>query len=198
MMATNKTRFNYGSTRIPSSSTYIFWGLFLTGKDFLKATAAIMIAVTLQVLYLKLKQGKVEKKLFLTWIALIIFGSATLLFRDPAFLQWKVSIINWIFASILIGNQLLKRPPMIKSFMNAASPEGLPKIPDKAWVNITYLWAFAFFTIGMVNLYFMLYTSLTTWVNFKLFGVLAMMFIFAFLNAIYLNKYVAKEAGKSG
>jgi len=50
----------------------------------------------------------------------------------------------------------------------------------------------------MVNLYFMLYTSLTTWVNFKLFGVLAMMFIFAILNAIYLNKYVTKEAGKSG
>jgi len=175
----------------------IFFGVFfLTGKDFLKATAAIMIAVTLQVLYLKLRQGKVEKKLFL--IALITFGSATLLFRDPAFLQWKVSIINWLFASILIGNQLLKRPPIIKSFMNAASPEGLPKIPDKAWMNITYLWAFAFFSIGMVNLYFMLYTSVTTWVNFKLFGVLTMMFIFAFLNAIYLNKYVAKEAGKSG
>ena len=82
--------------------------------------------------------------------------------------------------------------------MNAASPEGLPKIPDKAWMDITYLWAFAFFSIGMVNLYFTLYTSVTTWVNFKLFGVLAMMFIFAFLNAIYLNKYVTKEAGKSG
>ena len=177
----------------------IFFGVFfLTGKDFLKATAAIMIAVTVQVLYQKFRQGKVEKKLFLTWIALIVFGSATLLFRDPAFLQWKVSIINWIFASILIGNQLLKRPPIIKSFMNAASPEGLPEIPDKAWVDITYLWAFAFFAIGMVNLYFMLYTSLTTWVNFKLFGVLAMMFIFAILNAIYLNKYVIKEAGKSG
>ena len=103
----------------------IFFGVFfLTGKDFLKATAAIMIAVTVQVLYQKFRQGKVEKKLFLTWIALIVFGSATLLFRDPAFLQWKVSIINWIFASILIGNQLLKRPPIIKSFMNAASPEG--------------------------------------------------------------------------
>ena len=82
--------------------------------------------------------------------------------------------------------------------MNAASPKGLPEIPDKAWIDITYLWGFAFFSIGMVNLYFMFYTSVTTWVNFKLFGVLAMMFIFAFLNAIYLNKYVTKEAGKSG
>ena len=118
----------------------IFFGVFfLTGKDFLKATAAIMIAVTVQVLYQKFRQGKVEKKLFLTWIALIVFGSATLLFRDPALLKWKVSINKWIFARILIGNQVLKRPPIIKSFMKAASPEGLPEIPDKAWVDITSL-----------------------------------------------------------
>jgi intracellular septation protein len=62
---------------------------------------------------------------------------------------------------------------------------------------MTYLWAFAFFAIGVVNLYFMFYTSLTTWVNFKLFGVLGMMFIFALLNAIYLSRFVTKEAGKS-
>jgi len=170
---------------------------FLTGKDFLKATAAIMVVVTLQVIYEKFKKGRVEKKLFLTWLALIIFGSATLMFRDPAFLQWKVSIINWVFASILIGNQLLKRPPILKSFLKVASPEGLPRIPDKAWLDMTYLWAFAFFAIGMVNLYFIFYTSITTWVNFKLFGVLAMMFFFALLNAIYLSKFISKEAGKS-
>tara|TARA_B100001123_G_scaffold227114_1_gene255559 strand:- start:952 stop:1518 length:567 start_codon:yes stop_codon:yes gene_type:complete len=176
----------------------VFFGVFfLTGKDFLKATAAIMIVVTLQVIYEKLKKGVVEKKLFLTWSALVVFGSATLLFRDPAFLQWKVSIINWLFASILIGNQLLKRPPILKSFMKMASPEGLPKISDKAWLDMTYLWAFAFFSIGVVNLYFMFYTSLDTWVNFKFFGVLGMTFIFAILNAIYLSRFTAKEAGKS-
>ena len=177
----------------------VFFGVFFsTGKDFLMATAAIMVVVTLQVIYEKFKQGEIERKLFLTWVALMIFGSATLLFRDPAFLQWKVSIINWIFASILIGNQLLKRPPILKSFMKVANPEGLPKIPDKAWLDMTYLWAFAFFAIGVVNLYFMFYMSLSAWVNFKLFGVLCIMFVFALLNAIYLSRFVTKETGKSG
>ena len=87
---------------------------------------------------------------------------------------------------------------MLKSFMKMASPEGLPSISDKAWLDMTYLWAFAFFAIGVVNLYFMLYTSLATWVNFKLFGVLGMTFVFAILNAIYLSRFAAKEAGKSG
>ncbi len=81
--------------------------------------------------------------------------------------------------------------------MKMASPEGLPRISDKAWLDMTYLWGFAFFTIGLVNLYFMFYTSLATWVNFKLFGVLGMTFVFAILNAIYLSRVATKEAGKS-
>ena len=175
----------------------VFFGVFfLTGKDFLKATASIMLVVTLQVAYEKFRKGIVEKKLFLTWVALLVFGSATLLFRDPLFLQWKVTIINWLFACILLGNQFLKRPPILKSFMKIASPDGLPKIPEKAWIDMTSFWAFAFFSIGLANLYFMFYTILATWVNFKLFGVLAMMFIFALLNAFYLSKFVFSETGK--
>ena len=79
--------------------------------------------------------------------------------------------------------------------MKMASPEGLPRISDKAWVDMTYLWAFAFFAIGMVNLYFMFYASLATWVNFKLFGVLGITFVFAILNAIYLSRFASKESG---
>tara|TARA_Y100000590_G_scaffold275359_1_gene309143 strand:+ start:7419 stop:7973 length:555 start_codon:yes stop_codon:yes gene_type:complete len=172
----------------------IFFGVFFaTGKDFLKATTALMIVVTLQVILEKYKKGSVEKKLFLTWVALMVFGSATLLFRDPLFLQWKVSIINWLFTVILLTNQLLKRPPILKSFMKIADPEGIPNISDKAWLDMTYLWAFAFFSIGLVNLYFMFYTSLTTWVNFKLFGVLAMTLVFGLLNAIYLIRLSSKS-----
>ena len=84
--------------------TYLFPALvffvvfFVTGKDFLLATASIMIVVSFQVIFEKLKKGEVEKKLLLTWIALMVLGSATLLFRDPAFLQWKLTIVNWIFS----------------------------------------------------------------------------------------------------
>ncbi|SVC01237.1 uncharacterized protein METZ01_LOCUS254091, partial [marine metagenome] len=75
--------------------TYLFPALvffvvfFATGKDFLLATASIMLVVSFQVIFEKLKKGEVERKLLLTWIALMVLGSATLLFRDPAFLQWK-------------------------------------------------------------------------------------------------------------
>lgn len=180
--------------------TYLFPALvffvvfFATGKDFLLATASIMLVVSFQVIFEKLKKGEVEKKLLLTWIALMVLGSATLLFRDPAFLQWKLTIVNWIFSLVLIGNQLLKRPPILKSFMQITGSKDIPKIPDKAWISMTYLWSFAFFFIGLINLYFIFYSDLTSWVNFKLFGVLGIMFLFVLVNALYLSKFIDKES----
>ena len=78
---------------------------FSSGKDFVLATQALMIVMTGQVIYEKISKGKVNAKLFYAWVALILFGSMTLLFRDPVFLQWKFSIFNWldiIFRIIMI------------------------------------------------------------------------------------------------
>ena len=75
-----------------------------------------------------------------------------------------------------------------------AGSKDMPKIPNKGWNNMTYLWSFAFFFIGLLNLYFIFYSSLTAWVNFKLFGVLGIMFFFVLLNAFYLSKLMAKKA----
>ena len=94
MMPTNKTRVIMGQFGYLFPALVFFGVFFLTGKNFLMATASIMLVVTFQVFFEKIRKGEVERKLFITWIALLVFGSATLLFRDPAFLQWKVSIIN--------------------------------------------------------------------------------------------------------
>ena len=166
---------------------------FISGKDFLLATASIMLVVTFQVIFEKIKKGVVEKKIFWTWIVLIVLGSATLLFRDPAFLQWKLTIVNWSFSLLLLGNQLLKRPPLLRSFLQISGSKDIQKIPNKAWVNMTYLWSFAFFSIGLINLYFVFYMDTTSWVNFKLFGVLGIMFFFSLINAIYLVRFNSKK-----
>ena len=78
--------------------------------------------------------------------------------------------------------------------MKIAGSKDTPKIPDKAWITMTYLWSFAFFFIGLINLYFIFYSDLTSWVNFKLFGVLGIMFFFVLINAFYLSKIMGKEA----
>ena len=118
-----------------------------------------MIVMTGQVIYEKISRGKVNTKFFYAWVALILFGSMTLLFRDPVFLQWKFSIINWIFAAIIIGNHILKRPPLMKYIMGGAD-NAFKGMTDKNWTFLSLLWGFAFFVQGTINLYFMFYLNL--------------------------------------
>ncbi len=160
---------------------------FSSGKDFVLATQALMIVMTGQVIYEKISKGKVNAKLFYAWVALILLGSLTVLFRDPIFLQWKLSIINWIFAAIIIGNHLLKKPPLMKYIMGSAD-NAFKGMTDKNWIFVSLLWGYVFLFQGTINLYFIFYTSLTTWVNFKFFGILAINLITALIMVIYLSQ----------
>ena len=166
----------------------IFVGAWIITKDIILATGALMMALTLQVGYEKLTKGNVDKKLLFTWILVLVLGGATLLLKDPIFIQWKVSIVNWLFASILLGFSYFKDSYLMKGFME----EAMPGIPNKAWKNATYLIATGFIVIGIVNLYFVFYTSLDTWVYFKLFGVFGISFIFITLTIVYLSKFMPK------
>ena len=174
------------STLLP---VLIFVGIWIATKDIILATDALMIALTLQVGYEKLVKGFVDKKLLFTWILVVVLGGATLVFRDPIFIQWKVSIVNWLFASLLLGFSYFKGSYLMKDFIE----EAMPGIPDRAWKNATNLMALGFAVIGLVNLYFIFYTSLDTWVYFKLFGVFGISFIFITLTIIYLTKFMSKN-----
>ena len=90
----------------------VFFGIFLTTGDIFLATGGIMAVVSIQVIFEKFNKGKVEQKLLITWVLLMLFGSATLLFRNPIFIQWKLTIVNWIFAFTLIITHLLGKKPI--------------------------------------------------------------------------------------
>ena len=168
----------------------VFFGVFLTTGDILAATAAIMAVVTLQVIFERFQKGKVDQKLLITWILLMVFGSATLAFRDPIFIQWKVTIVNWLFALSLLATQLMGKQP-IKGLLEMSG--AFPELPNKAWKTVTYIWVVAFSFIGLANLYFVFYTDEATWVNFKVFGTLGITIGFTVITAIYLSKFFKKD-----
>ena len=168
----------------------VFFGIFLTTGDIFLATGGIMAVVSIQVIFEKFNKGKVEQKLLITWVLLMLFGSATLLFRNPIFIQWKLTIVNWIFAFTLILTHLLGKKP-IKGLVQMSG--AFPDLPDKAWKNLTFIWAFAFAFIGFLNLYFVFYTDIDTWVNFKVFGTLGITIGFALITSFYLSSFLSSK-----
>lgn len=151
------------------------------------ATLVIIIATIIQNAGHWLVFKKLEKMHLFSLVILIIFGSMTVVSRDPDFIKWKVSIINWVFAAVLIGSLYIGEKSLIERMMSHALT-----VPQKIWKRITLSWGAFFFFVGIVNYIIAFYFAGKddiNWVNFKLFGMLGLTFIFMIAQGIYLAKH---------
>ena len=138
-------------------------------RDFLALTGAIMIFVTLQVVLEKVVNGEVPDFLFGSWCLLIPLGSLTLFFRDPLFLQWKFSVVYWLFGLILVISRIVGKKDILKSMLSLAGPQ-MKKVEDKVWKRANYFMALGLILLGFLNLYFIRTGDMDLWINFKFYG----------------------------
>jgi intracellular septation protein len=157
------------------------------------ATLAAIIVTLLQVGGAAVMLRKVEKMPLITLALLLVFGGATLALKDPVFIQWKPTVINWMFALVFIGSHLIGDKPLIQRMMSHAID-----IEDKKiWVQLNLAWVGFFVVSGIANLIvapaidpFGLQFSEDTWVDFKLFGLMGMTVAFVIAQAFFLAKYL--------
>jgi len=158
-----------------------FFGIFA-------ATAVAMIATIAQIIYVKVRHGVVDKMLLMSGAIITVFGGATLLLHDPQFIQWKPTILYWLFTAGLLGSQLLFKKNPMRSMM-----EKQVSLPDAVWSRLNIAWAMLFLALGFLNLYVAYHYSQDIWVNFKLFGITGIMFVFIILQTIFISKYLPKD-----
>ena len=156
------------------------------------ATLVIILATIVQNIGHLLIFKKVEKMHIISLGILLIFGSMTLAFKDPLFIKWKVSIFNWVFASVIFGSQYIGKKTLIERMMAHALD-----VPKKIWTQVNFSWGVFFALVGIVNIYVAYNYSEEFWVDFKLFGVLGMTFIFMIAQGIYLAKHAIPEEESS-
>ncbi|MDO9281815.1 MAG: septation protein A [Methylotenera sp.] len=161
-----------------------FFGIFT-------ATAVAIVATIAQIIYVKIRHGVVEKMLLISGVIITVFGGATLLLKDPTFIQWKPSILYWLFAAGLLGAQLLFNKNPMRSMMGKQI-----QLPDAVWSKLNIAWAMLFVALGFLNLYVAFNYSQDTWVNFKLFGITGIMFVFIIVQTLFISKYLPKEDSK--
>tara|TARA_B110000967_G_scaffold206198_1_gene252360 strand:- start:4418 stop:5017 length:600 start_codon:yes stop_codon:yes gene_type:complete len=164
---------------LPVTLFFIFYKIY----DIYTATAVLMAATYLQILLTYLIKKKVEKILIFTGIVITIFGGMTLFFQNNAFIMWKPSIIYWAFAlAILIAEKFYDKN-LIKMSLGSQV-----KIENKYWKNLSVATALFFSFLGVLNIYIAQNFSEDTWVNFKLFGTSALLFIYIILITLYISK----------
>lgn len=154
----------------------------------LLATATAMLATLSQVIWVKFRHGKVDTMLWVSFAIIAVFGGATLLLHDEAFIKFKPSALYWMFAVILLFSRLLFKRNLIRNMMQEKMT-----LPDSVWDKLNLAWSGFFAVLGVVNLYVAHHYSTETWVNFKLFGATGMMFVFILLHAVVLAKYIEPD-----
>jgi intracellular septation protein len=155
------------------------------------ATAVAMVATVTQIIYSKIRHGVVDKMLLISGVIITVFGGATLLLKDPTFIQWKPTVLYWLFAISLVGAQFIFKKNPMRSMM-----EKQISLPDTVWSKLNLAWAALFLALGFLNLYVAFNYSQDTWVNFKLFGITGILLVFIVLQTLLLSKHLVKEDTK--
>ncbi|MDN4501173.1 septation protein A [Alteromonadaceae bacterium BrNp21-10] len=155
--------------------------------DIFWATGALMVAFTLQILVTWIIKKEVEKKQWIFFAIIMIFGGFTLFLRDETFIMWKPTVVYLIFAVTLLGSQLLKRP-VLKKMMESSIT-----LPDNIWARVNFVWGVFFLAAAAVNLYVAYEFTQEQWVNFKVFWMTIASLVFTVLTIAYLYKYMPKE-----
>ncbi|QOL24768.1 septation protein A [Thalassotalea sp. LPB0316] len=157
-------------------------------QDIYWATGALIIASAIQLLFYIVKKQPIPKQTLVFFVLILAFGGLTIALQDDAFIKWKVTIINLFFASALVIGYYAFNKIILKTFLGEAI-----ELPDKVWLKLTWSWASFFTLCAVLNWYIAFHYSQETWVNFKVFGLTGLTFIFAIGTIFSLYKYIPEE-----
>lgn len=152
------------------------------------ATAVAIAASFIQVGGYWLKHRRFETMHLVSLGLISVFGGATLLLQDPTFIMWKPTILNWLFAGVFLGSQVVGQRTLLERMMSSAL-----QVPAHIWKRANLLWVGFFVFSGVLNLYVAYNYSEETWVNFKLFGLMGLTFAFVIAQSMYLARHMIPQ-----
>lgn len=153
--------------------------------DIYVATGVAIAAAAAQVAWNHFRHGRVENVQWITLGLLVVFGGMTIALRDPTFIKWKPTVVNWLFALAFLGSGLLMERSILQRMMGHAID-----LPKAIWSRLNLAWVLFFAMSGVANLYVAFNFSEEIWVNFKLFGLMGLTILFILAQGFYLVRHM--------
>ena len=170
-------------------AVYKGYGALVSPDDAMfAATAAIMLVMTVQIAIQWLRTRTVNRMLLISGVLVLIFGGITLLLRDALFIQWKPTILNWLFAFAFLGSRFIGEKTLIERMMGHAI-----ELPQTMWQRLNLMWVLNFVILGAANIYVVYNFSEAAWVNFKLYGMLGLTLLMALAQGVWIARYLPEE-----
>ncbi len=165
----------------------VFFGAYFY-KDIYFATMVLMVVMPVIMAVQWLLTKKLNRIYAVSTALVLALGGATLLLRNPLFLYWKPTVLNWAIALAFLGSQFIGSKPFVQRMMGEAAT-----LKDEQWHRLNFIWVLFFAAVGGINLYVAYSFSEATWVKFKLFGMLGLTIAFVIIQTLWLMRVMPSD-----
>ena len=158
--------------------------------DMSLAIMVIIGAVVLQIGATWVIKRELNNMLLASAALVVVLGGISLALDDPLFFKWKPTGLYWAFALVFLGSQWIGEKPLVQRMLTSISEDGM-EMPEHAWRKLNLGWVLFFIFAGAVNIYVAYNYAEGTWVNFKLFGLFGLTFVFLVLQSLWMSRYIS-------
>ena len=164
---------------------YIYYS---SGKDIKVALIPFIVATIIALATVWFLEKRVPLVPLLGGILITLFGGLTIYFNNPIFIYVKPTIINILFGLALLFGKYFTSEPILKKILGNAF-----NLTEEGWKILTNRWMYFFFLLALLNEIVWRTQSEEFWVNFKVWGLLPITFVFTAFQISLINKYKTDE-----
>ena len=167
----------------------VFFGFYYnSGKDLKVAIPPFIVATIISLAIVWFLEKKIPMIPLIGGILITLFGSLTIYFNNPVFIYIKPTIVNIIFGVGLFLGKFFSDEPLLKKILGNSL-----KISDEGWNILSNRWILFFLGLAILNEFVWRTQSEEFWVNFKVWGLLPITFIFTAFQVGLINRYKIDE-----
>ena len=157
---------------------------YKSGNNLTVAIPPLIVATIVAVILMYVIEKKIPYVPLIGGVIITLFGGLTLYFDNPVFIYMKPTIVNVIFAGVLLISKVFFQKNFLKFFLQTAF-----QLNDEGGDKLNFRWAYFFIFLAILNEVVWRTQPEATWVNFKVWGILPITFIFTAFQVPLINKY---------
>jgi len=163
----------------------IFFIMYFNNDQDLKvAIPPFVVATIISLAVIYLIEKKIPMVALTGGVIITLFGGLTLYFDNKIFFYMKPTVVNLIFAGVLFFGKYFTQKPLLKIFFQNSI-----NLEDEGWKKLNYRWICFFIFVAILNELVWRTQTEAFWVNFKVWGLLPISFLFIASQIPLMNKY---------
>ena len=165
-----------------------FFYYYNSDKNLKISIPPFIIATIVALIIVWLLEKKIPMIPLIGGILISVFGGLTIYFNNPVFIYIKPTIINILFGFVLLFGKYFTKEPLLKKILGKSVA-----LSDEGWKLLNNRWVIFFFSLALINEFIWRTQSEEFWVNFKVWGILPITFIFTAFQVPLISKHKINE-----